>query len=216
MTELFSFISDFFFHLDKNLPAFLDEYGGLIYLVLFIVIFCETGLVVTPFLPGDSLIFICGALAAEHSSLSLALLFLLLIIAAIGGDSMNYLIGSKVGAAIVARNSHLIKKDYIHKAERFYARHGRKSIFLARFVPIVRTFAPFVAGIGTMHYGAFITFNIAGGIVWVSFFLLTGYFFGNLPFVQENFTLFVFAIVFISMLPVPIEWYKDKKNGYKA
>jgi len=215
MTELFSFISDFILHLDKNLPSFLDEYGGLVYLVLFIVIFCETGLVVTPFLPGDSLIFLCGALAAEHSGLSLPVLFFLLIVAAIGGDSMNYLIGSKVGVALVARDGRLIKKDYIHKSERFYARHGRKSIFLARFVPIVRTFAPFVAGIGSMHYGAFIAFNIAGGITWVSLFLLTGYFFGNLPFVQENFTLFVLAIIFVSMLPVPIEWYRDKKNNYK-
>lgn len=207
--ELIKFIIDLFLHIDKNLVLVIAKYGTFTYGLLFLVIFMETGLVVTPFLPGDSLLFAAGALAAM-GSFNIVLLWFLMVLAAIIGDTVNYWIGHRLGRGVFEKKSKFFKREYLEEAEAFYAKHGGKAIILARFVPIVRTFAPFVAGISEMHYGKFISYNIIGGLSWVSLFLLGGFWFGNIPFVKENFHYVVIAIVLISI--VPIVWTMIKKG----
>lgn len=207
--EIVKTIIDFVLHIDKNLVILAAQYGGWIYGILFVVIFAETGLVVTPFLPGDSLLFAAGALAAM-GSLNIGYLWLILALAAFLGDTVNYWIGHYIGPRAFSMNSGLLKKEYLDKAQAFYDKHGGKAIILARFVPIVRTFAPFVAGVGKMHYGKFLSYNLVGGLVWVSLFLGTGYFFGNIPFVKENFELVAVGIILVSVVPIGLEMVKKK------
>lgn len=208
--EIVKTLLDIFLHLDKFLGDIISQYGMLTYAILFFVIFCETGLVVTPFLPGDSLIFAAGTFAAM-GRMNPWILFIMLIIAAVGGDAANYWIGHKIGPRAYTGEIKLIKKEYIDRTHAFFEKHGGKTIFLARFVPIVRTFAPFVAGVGQMSYGYFIRYNLIGGICWVSIFLTLGYFFGTIPFVQHNFELVIIAIILISVLPMVFEWLKSRQ-----
>ena len=203
---------DIMLHLDKYLNIIIQNYGMGTYILLFVVIFCETGLVITPFLPGDSLLFAAGAFASL-GSLNIAVLLLILGIAAVLGDTVNYLIGKTIGSRLYHKNNlRFIKKEYLDKTREFYERHGRKTIIIARFIPIIRTFAPFVAGIGEMGYLQFISYNLIGGISWVGLVTVTGYFFGNLPAVKNNFTFVIFAIIFISILPGIIGFIKQKLN----
>ena len=199
-------------HFDRYIPVIMDNYGVLIYVLLFLIIFCETGLVVTPFLPGDSIIFACGALAAV-SGMNILVLIVVFFSAAILGDGTNYLIGKKLGERFVNSNNRFIKKSYIDKAQSFYEKYGSKAIVLARFVPIVRTFAPFVAGIGNMCYKKFGVFNIIGGTIWVSLFLSLGFFFGNIPVIKNNFSLVTIGIILISLLPVLVEVIKHMNSA---
>jgi membrane-associated protein len=208
MTLITDFI-DLFLHLDKHLNVIIENYGFWTYLILFMIIFCETGLVVTPFLPGDSLLFAAGAFAAL-GSLDIKLLIILLILAAIIGDTVNYWIGNYIGPRAFSGNIRFLKKEYLDRTHAFYEKHGGKTIILARFIPIIRTFAPFVAGVGTMSYGRFIAYNILGGVVWVTLFTLAGYFFGNIPAVKQNFTLVIMAIIVISVLPMVVEFFKAR------
>ncbi|MGH7163700.1 MAG: DedA family protein [Planctomycetota bacterium] len=205
---------DLFFHLDRHLNEWAAQLGPWLYGVLFLIVFCETGLVVTPFLPGDSLLFAVGALAAaEGSTLSLPLLFALLVLASVAGDAANYAIGSRVGPRIFRReDSWFFHKRHLERAQRFYERHGGKAIVLARFLPILRTFAPFVAGIGRMSYPRFALFNVAGGLTWVAVFLLGGHAFGNLPLVKYNFHYVVLAIVALSCAPLAIEFLLSRRG----
>src|SRR5512142_2317886 len=207
-------IFDFILHIDVHLQAIILQYGVWTYGLLFLIIFVETGLVVTPFLPGDSLIFAAAALAAANGSLNVWLLFVLLAVAAVLGDTVNYWIGHAIGAR--AYNIKWIKREYLERTQHFFDKYGRKTIFLARFVPIVRTFAPFVAGIGQMSYPAFISYNIFGGIVWVALFTAAGYFFGNIPFIRDHFSLVVIAIVLISIVPMVVEAVKAQREGKEA
>ncbi len=207
--EFITTIIDLFLHLDEHLSSVLQTYGTWTYLLLFLIIFLETGLVVTPFLPGDSLLFAAGAFAGL-GDLNIALLLGLLSAAAILGDTVNYWIGHYVGPRAFSGEVRFLKKEYLDRTHEFYERHGGKTIILARFVPIIRTFAPFVAGIGAMSYGRFITYNVVGGILWVFLFTIGGYYFGNLPFVQDNFTIVVLAIIFISVLPGVYEFMKER------
>lgn len=214
--ETIKFLIDVFLHLDKYMSEIIQQYGTLTYLILFAVIFAETGFVVTPFLPGDSLIFAAGTFAAiPESNLSIVLLFFLLAFAAIAGDTVNYWIGFKIGAKAYTGEVKFIKKEYMERTHAFFEKHGGKTIFLARFVPIVRTFAPFVAGVSEMRYGYFISYNVFGGIVWVGLFLALGYFFGNIPFVRKNFELVIIAIILISVLPAVYEFIKAKMEKKK-
>jgi membrane-associated protein len=207
--EFVKFLIDLFLHLDEHLAAIISQYGVWTYGLLFFVIFMETGFVVTPFLPGDSLLFAAGTFAAL-GSLNLWLLVGLLMVAAIGGDTVNYWIGHYLGDR--AYSIKWIKKEYLDKTHAFFEKHGGKTIFLARFVPIVRTFAPFVAGIGRMSYGYFITYNFVGGIVWVALFTFAGYFFGNIPFVKKNFEFVIVAIILVSVVPIFLEWWKARRG----
>jgi membrane-associated protein len=207
--EIVNSFFDVFLHLDTHLFRLVTEYRNWTYLILFCIIFCETGLVVTPFLPGDSLLFAAGAIAAL-GILNIWILIGLLCIAAILGDSVNYSLGKFLGEKVFDRNYRLIKKEYLYRTHEFYEKHGGKTIIIARFVPIIRTFAPFVAGVGSMNYLRFILFNIIGGILWVFICSFGGYFFGNLPFVKNNFSVVVLAIVFISILPMIVEYLKYK------
>jgi membrane-associated protein len=213
--ELIKYLIDLFLHLDKHLNEVIQGYGLWTYLILFLVIFCETGLVVTPILPGDSLLFAAGALSAtEGSPLNVGWLFILLSIAAILGDTVNYWLGSYFGPKVFSQEkSRFFKKEHLIRTQKFYEKYGAKTIIIARFVPIVRTFAPFVAGIGSMNYGRFITYNIAGGIFWVGMCVAAGYLFGNIPIVKKNFSLAILAIIFISILPAIIEILR---NRFKA
>jgi membrane-associated protein len=206
---------DLFFHLDQHLNHWAAVLGPWLYLVLFVIIFCETGLVVTPILPGDSLLFAVGALTAiDGSPLSLPLLAVLLSAAGIIGDAVNYYIGWYVGPRVFSReSSRLLNKQHLLRAQRFYEKYGGKTIVLARFMPIIRTFAPFVAGIGRMKYRQFFIFNVTGGVLWVLTFLLGGYYFGNVPVVQRNFTLVILAIVIISIMPAVIEYYLSRRRN---
>lgn len=209
--ELIQTFIDLFLHLDQHLTWVFENYGLWTYLILFLIIFCETGLVVTPFLPGDSLLFGVGALAAG-SSLNVGWLFILLSIAAIVGDAVNYWIGYKIGSKLLQReDSRFIKKEYIDRTHRFYGKYGGKTIIFARFVPIIRTFAPFVAGIGRMSYWHFAAYNVVGGLVWISSFLYAGYFFGNIPVVKKNFTLVILGIIVVSILPGVIEVIRARR-----
>ena len=206
-------IIDFVLHIDKYLGEFIQQYGTLTYVILFLVIFYETGLVVTPFLPGDSLLFAAGALAAIDTTgtLNVFFLFALLAFAAVIGDTVNYMIGAKFGTKLFDYNIPLLKKEHLDRTYEFYEKYGGKTIILARFVPIVRTFAPFVAGVGRMNYSRFITFNVIGGVAWVAIFLFLGYVFGNVPFVKQNFEIVTLAIVLISVLPMVFEYVRSRR-----
>jgi membrane-associated protein len=207
-----STLLDILLHLDKHLLAFTNTYEGWIYLLLFAIIFVETGLVIMPFLPGDSLLFAAGALAALDS-LHLGWLLPLLIIAAILGDTTNYWVGNQLGARVSDGRIRWLNQEHLARTHAFFVKHGGKAIILARFVPIVRTFAPFVAGIGTMAYRRFLLYNVVGGVSWVMIFLLLGYFFGNLPFVQENFHLIIPAIILLSLLPILKEMVQSRMQS---
>lgn len=209
MAVLTQFI-DIILHLDKYLNQITQEYGIWTYAILFLIIFAETGLVVTPFLPGDSLLFAVGALAATDS-LSITSLFILLWLAAVLGDTVNYWTGSKFGEKILPKEDRFFyKKEYLTKTQEFYHKHGKKTIILARFVPIIRTFAPFVAGIGKMNYPTFIAYNLIGGFAWMVLLLFSGYYFGQVPIIKNNFTIVIFAIIIFSILPGIIEFVKHK------
>ncbi|HSJ86780.1 MAG TPA: DedA family protein [Anaerolineales bacterium] len=203
------FLIDLFLHLDGYLENIITTYGAWTYGLLFFVIFMETGFVVTPFLPGDSLLFAAGAFAAK-GSLNVWLVIVLTMVAAIIGDTVNYWIGHSMGNR--AYNVKWIKKEYLDRTHAFFEKHGGKTIFLARFVPIVRTFAPFVAGMGRMSYSYFFSYNVFGGIVWVLLFTLLGFFFGNLDFVKKNFELVILAIIFISVIPAVWEAWKARRE----
>ena len=210
--QILFFLIDFILHLDKHLAEIIAAYGSLTYLLLFAIVFAETGLVVFPFLPGDSLLFAAGALSAL-GSLHLWGVMLLLGAAAIIGDFVNYWIGNLFGKKIVDNpRITFINQEHIDKTEAFYKKYGGKAIILARFVPIVRTFAPFVAGVGKMDYQKFFFYNFIGGVSWVSLFTLAGYFFGNIPAVKEHFTVVVLAIVVISVMPIVIEYLKQRNT----
>lgn len=204
-------IIDFILHIDVHLSEIISQYGALTYGILFVIIFIETGLVVTPFLPGDSLLFASGAFAAI-GTLNVWLVLILLMIAAVAGDTVNYWIGHFFGERIVRHPKIPIKPEHIAQTEEFFKKHGGKTIILARFVPIVRTFAPFVAGIGKMHYGYFISYNVVGGIAWVLLFTMAGYLFGNIPAVQHNFTLVILGIIAVSIVPM---FYHQVKSRLK-
>lgn len=199
---------DFILHIDKHIAEFVATYGTGTYAIIFLIIFCETGLIVAPFLPGDSLLFAAGSLAAL-GSLDPHLLFVLITVAAIIGDFVNYSIGKFSGEKILASNSRFIKKENIEKTNKFYEKHGGKTIILARFIPIVRTFAPFVAGTAKMNYRNFLVYNVVGAILWAGIFVYAGYFFGNIPIVKNNFKFVVLGIIVISVLPIVIELGKS-------
>ena len=202
-------------HLDKHLNEMVDVIGpGWVYAVLFAIIFCETGLVIMPFLPGDSLLFAVGAMCAiDGLSLSLAVMIPLLIIAAVGGDAVNYWIGAKLGPQVFrSESSRWLNKMHLVRAQLFYEKYGSKTIIIARFVPIIRSFAPFVAGIGRMHFGRFWLFNVVGGAAWVTLFLVTGYWFGSREWVKENFFLVTIGIIAVSIIPIAIEWLKARRE----
>lgn len=197
-------------HLDKQLSAVIQNYGIWTYLILFLIIFCETGLVIMPILPGDSLLFAAGAIAAM-GSLDPFWLFGLLTIAAISGDTLNYSIGRYMGPKVFKmEDSRFFKKEYLERTHQFYERHGGKTIIIARFMPIIRTFAPFVAGVGSMSYWRFINYNIVGGVAWIAVFIFGGYMFGNIPAVKRNFTLVIMGIIFVSILPGVIEFLRHR------
>lgn len=208
--ELISKLIDLFLHLDKHLNEIIGQYGAWTYLILFLIIFCETGLVVTPFLPGDSLLFAAGAFAAL-GSLNVFWLFVLLSIAAIAGDTINYWAGHWVGPKVFYRdNVRFLNKKHLERTHEFYERYGGKTIIIARFIPIIRTFAPFVAGIGSMSYGRFILYNVVGGVAWVAICVFAGYYFGNLEIVKKNFSLVIIAIVLISVVPMAVEYIRHR------
>ena len=214
--EMVSYFLDFVLHIDVHLFELVEQYGLWVYAILFVIVFCETGLVVTPFLPGDSLLFASGVVAGA-GLMGYGEIMLVLLAAGILGDAVNYCIGRHVGPAIFSRENRLIKKEHLLKAHQFYERHGGKAIVLARFVPIVRTFAPFVAGIALMHPTTFFFYNITGCILWVGGLVSAGYFLGNLTWVRENFGINVYAIIVISVLPVAVEvirakWGRKKKD----
>jgi membrane-associated protein len=215
LMTLINWFIDFVLHMDKHLPQIVNDIGPWIYVVLFIIIFIETGLVVTPFLPGDSLLFAAGAVAAT-TSMNIWVLLVLMAIAAVLGDTANYWIGHYLGPKVFSQDSRWFKREYLDRTHAFYEKHGGKTILLARFIPIIRTFAPFVAGIGRMSYGYFISYNVFGGILWTSLFLGAGYFFGNLSFVKENFSLVIIAIILISLLPAVIEYIKGRSKPKAA
>ncbi|HOG10089.1 MAG TPA: DedA family protein [Smithella sp.] len=209
MDVLFHLI-DFFLHLDKYLPLIIQSFGIWAYVIMFLVIFCETGLVVTPILPGDSLLFALGAFAAQ-GALNIEILLISLCIAAVAGDTVNYSIGKFLGPKVFHYpDSRFFKREYLVRTHQFYEKHGGKTIIIARFIPIIRTFAPFVAGIGTMKYLRFISYNVVGGISWICLFLLAGYYFGGIPAVKRNFTLVIIAIIIISVMPGVIEYVRQK------
>jgi membrane-associated protein len=210
-------ILDLFLHLDKHLNQAIGEFGLWTYALLFVIVFCETGLVVTPILPGDSLLFAAGALAGiQDSPLRVGWLFLVLSAAAILGDTANYWIGHFFGERLAARYPRIVKRKYLDRTHAFYERYGGETIILARFVPIVRTFAPFVAGVGHMSYGKFFTYNVVGGLLWVTLLLFGGYWFGRLPWVQRNFAVVEVAIVVLSVLPMVVEYLRYRSGAGSA
>ncbi|MTC35959.1 DedA family protein [Providencia alcalifaciens] len=215
--EFISFIIDFILHIDVHLAELVAQYGVWVYGILFLILFCETGLVVTPFLPGDSLLFVAGAIAALPSNdLNVHVMVLLMIIAAIIGDAVNYTIGRIFGENLFQNpNSKIFRRSYLDKTHEFYEKHGGKAIILARFVPIVRTFAPFVAGMGKMSYRHFAFYNVTGALLWVLLFTYAGYLFGDLPIVQKNLKLLIVAIIFISILPGVIEIIRHRRAAAK-
>lgn len=201
---------EYFLHLDKHLNVVIQSYGVWTYLILFLIIFCETGLVVTPILPGDSLLFAAGTFAAL-GSLRVEVLFVLLSLAAVAGDTVNYWAGYAVGPKVFHQERvRFLNREYLDRTHQFYERHGGKTIIIARFMPIIRTFAPFVAGIGSMTYARFITYNVIGGVAWIGLFVFGGYQFGNIPMVQRNFTFVILAIIFISILPGIVEFLRHR------
>ncbi|MCB9771622.1 MAG: DedA family protein [Candidatus Omnitrophica bacterium] len=209
--EILKHVLDFFIHLDKHLFLVVQDYGVWSYLILFLIIFCETGLVITPFLPGDSLLFVTGAITATKA-LDLGTVLGLLCIAAILGDTVNYWIGHILGPKIFSEKyRRFLKPEYLARTQSFFEKYGGKAIILARFFPIIRTFAPFLAGVGKMSYKRFLLYNVIGAFLWIFLFVLAGYFFGNIAFVKKNFTLVIFGIIFVSLLPGVWEYYKHKK-----
>jgi membrane-associated protein len=217
-TDILFTLADFIMHIDKHLLVLASEYGLWLYGILFVIIFCETGLVVTPFLPGDSLLFAAGSLASvPGSTLDEHLLFLVFFVAAVLGDSVNYSIGHKLGPKVFDfRKSRFFNPEHLEKTRAFFEKYGGKTIIIARFIPIIRTFAPFVAGIGAMAYPKFIFFNILGALLWVGLFCYSGYFFGQLPFVQENFKLLILGIIVFSLLPPVFEYFKHRRGKAEA
>lgn len=212
MSYIYSLI-DFIIHIDKHLTELAATYGSLAYAILFVIVFCETGLVVTPFLPGDSLLFAAGALASQ-GAFNVHLLALLLLVAAILGDAVNYAIGRRMGPAVFERkNSKVFRPEYLARTQKYFEKYGAKTIVLARFVPIVRTFAPFLAGVGTMSYPKFAFYNVTGAIAWVGLFTYGGWMFGGTPLVQKNFKLVILAIIVISILPAVIEIYRARREA---
>jgi membrane-associated protein len=208
--ELIKYLIDLILHLDAHLVELVTRFGGWTYAILFLIIFAETGLVVTPFLPGDSLLFATGALAAT-GAFDVHLMFALLSVAAIIGDTVNYWVGYRVGPRVFrGETSRLLNRRHLERTHDFYERYGGKTIIIARFIPIIRTFAPFVAGIGRMNYGRFLLYNVVGGIMWIAIFIYAGYLFGNLPIVKRNFTLVVVAIILISLVPGLIEYLRHR------
>jgi membrane-associated protein len=211
MLELIEKLIDFILHIDQHLVEIVSDYKTWTYLILFLIIFAETGFVVTPFLPGDSLLFAAGAIIAKpESNLNIVVACVLLIAAAILGDLVNYHIGKYIGPKAFSGKYRFLKKEYLDKTQRFYDKHGGKTIIYARFIPIIRTFAPFVAGVGTMSYLKFAAYNVIGAIVWVVSFLLLGFFFGGLPIIKDNFTYVIFGIIIVSMLPPVFEIVREK------
>jgi len=209
--EFVKSVIDFILHLDTHLNALIQQYGFWTYILLWVVIFLETGLVVTPFLPGDSLLFAAGTFAAS-GSLNVVVLFVALSLAAVLGDTVNYWIGKIIGPKVFTKDeSRFFKKEYLERTHNFYEKYGPETIIIARFVPIIRTFAPFVAGIGRMSYGKFLSYNVIGGIGWVAVFVFGGFFFGNIPFVRKNFSLVVIAIILISLVPAVVEFVKHRR-----
>lgn len=213
--ELLQSFVDVFLHLDEHLNAIARDYGTWTYAILFLVIFCETGLVVTPFLPGDSLLFATGALAAS-GSMNIVFLLVLLGVAAILGDTVNYWVGSAVGTRVFKDDARVLKTEYLERTQRFYDQYGGKTIVIARFIPIVRTYAPFVAGASRMNYAYFFTYNVVGGVIWIVSFLLGGYFFGNIPVVRDNFELVILGIIAVSLLPPLIEYIRHRRAAPEA
>jgi membrane-associated protein len=207
--EFIKYLIDLFLHLDKHLNEIIQQYGVITYVILFLVIFAETGFVFTPFLPGDSLLFAAGTFAAL-GSFNVNILFVILAIAAVLGDTINYWIGHFLGVKLFDKYPRILKKEYLDRTHKFYEKHGGITIIIARFIPIVRTFAPFVAGIGSMSYSRFIAYNIIGGVAWCALFVYAGYFFGNISFVKNNFSIVIITIVFISILPGIIEFLRHK------
>lgn len=215
--EILADLLSFFLHIDQHLRELASQYGGWLYGILFLIIFCETGLVVTPFLPGDSLLFAAGSLTAvADSAMNIHTLFLLLTAAAILGDTVNYAIGHYFGEKAFSSDARVLKQEYLDRTHRFFERHGGKTIVIARFVPIIRTFAPFVAGAGSMTYRHFLFYNVTGAIAWTASFLYGGYFFGNLPFVKRNFTLVILAIIILSIMPGVIEYWRQRRAAVVA
>jgi membrane-associated protein len=214
--EILKKLIDIVLHMSKHLDELVAQFGPWLYVILFLIIFCETGLVVTPFLPGDSLLFAVGALAARPDGLNIWILLPTLIIAAILGDSVNYWIGKLFGNKLPQKFPRLIKPQHLQKTHDFYERYGGKTIIIARFVPIVRTFAPFVAGIGKMTYSRFMAFNVAGALLWIGLLLPAGYFVGNSEIVKKNFSIVVLLIIFLSILPAVIEYFRERSRLQKA
>lgn len=213
--EIVTFLIDFILHLDKHLEVIIRDYGTLTYLILFLIIFIETGIIIMPFLPGDSLLFAVGTFAAL-GMLNIYLALGLLFLAAVLGDTVNYSIGKYIGPKVFEKDYKYLKKAYLIKTQEFYEKHGGKTIILARFLPIIRTFAPFVAGVGTMRYSKFISYNVVGGFLWVFSFTLLGYLFGNFPVVKENFTLVILGIIALSVLPPVIEILRNRLKKEKT
>lgn len=210
---VFENLVDIIIHLDQYLGSLVQQYGIWVYVILFLIIFIETGIVIAPFLPGDSLLFAAGAVAAL-GALDVALLFALLSVAAIVGDTVNYWIGHFVGPRVFTKGEgRFFKREYLERAQKFYNKHGGKTIVIARFIPIIRTFAPFVAGIGAMQYRRFLAYNIAGGIAWVAIFTFLGFYFGSLQFVRQNFSLVIAAIIVISLIPVAVEYMRHRQKS---
>jgi membrane-associated protein len=213
MLDLIQQLIDFILHIDDHLVQIVQDYRGWTYAILFLIIFAETGFVVTPFLPGDSLLFAAGAIIAKpESGLNIVFMCLLLIGAAVLGDLVNYHIGDYIGPKAFSGKYKLLKKEYLDKTQQFYNKHGGKTIIYARFIPIIRTFAPFIAGIGTMSYSRFASFNVIGGVSWVTSFLFLGYFFGGLPVIKDNFTYVIFGIILVSLIPPIVEFIKHRRQ----
>lgn len=216
MIDLVKTFIDFFLHLDVHLAEIIRDFGVWTYLILFLVIFAETGLVVTPILPGDSLLFATGSFCAL-GALDVRIILAILTVAAILGDTVNYWIGHWIGPKVFSKDDvWYLNKKHLERTRQFYEKHGGKTIIFARFIPIIRTFAPFVAGIGAMSYRRFLVYNVVGGVAWISLFTLGGYYFGNLPVVKENFTLVIMAIIVISIMPPVIEWIRGKLEERRA
>ncbi|RTQ53331.1 DedA family protein [Hymenobacter gummosus] len=209
--EIIKHLIDFVLHLDKHLVDLVGEYGVWTYAILFLIIFVETGVVVLPFLPGDSLLFAAGSLAAlPNSPLNVGLIIVLLIVAAVLGDALNYHIGDYIGPRVFRRDYRFLKREHLLRTQEFYEKHGAKTIIIARFIPIIRTFAPFIAGVGTMSYGRFLSYNLAGAVLWVTLLTGAGYLLGQHPWIQKNFGLFTLIIIGVSVLPVVFEFIKAR------
>lgn len=213
--ELLTLAIDIFLHVDRYLDEFLRHYGTWVYVLLFLIVFAETGLVVMPLLPGDSLLFVTGAIAAR-GGMDVSLVIGLLIVAAVLGDTVNYRIGEYIGPKVFTRRSRFLKKEHLDRTHEFYEKHGGKTIIFARFIPIIRTFAPFVAGVGKMSYPRFLAYNVSGGVAWVVSFVLAGFFFGNIPAVRKNLSLVIIAIVILSVMPGVIEYLRHRAKRAQA